>query len=69
MKKIFTIVVGIQETERMEKLLNAFRIGLNDWDKSKIFNIQNMKFVNYTILCEEDLFISIVNQMNAIRVY
>lgn len=69
MKKIFTITVGIQETERMEKLLNAFRIGLNDWDKSKIFNIQNMKLVNYTILCEEDLFTSIVNQMNATRVY
>lgn len=69
MKKIYTLLVEAEETNRVESILNTFRIGLNDWDRSKVFEVPGAKFVNYTILCEEDQFTSIVNQINATRVY
>ena len=69
MKKFFTLLVTTDDTTKLEKLMNTFRIGLNEWDKTKVFMIDGVGFVNYTILCEEELFTSIVNQMNATRVY
>lgn len=69
MKKIFTMLVVAEDTNRMESVLNTFRIGLNDWDRTKTFEIDGVKLVNYTILCEENQFTSIVNQMNGTRVY
>ena len=69
MKKVFTMLVMANDTTRMEKLFNMFRIGLNDWDRSKIFDIQGNQVVNYTIVCEEAQFNELVNQMNGTRVY
>lgn len=69
MRRIYTLLVVAEDTNRVESILNAFRIGLNDWDRSKVFEVPGAKLVNYTILCEEDQFTSIVNQMNATRVY
>ena len=69
MKKVYTMLVTEMDTARMEKILNTFRVGLNDWDKSKVFTIQGFRMVNYTIVCEEELFTSIVNVMNGTRVY
>lgn len=69
MNKVYTILVSENETTRMEKTLNTFRIGLNDWDRSKTLEVQNVRVVNYTIVCSEELFASIVNVMNGTRVY
>ena len=69
MKKVYTMLVGENETTNMEKTLNSFRIGLNEWDRTKMFDVQGSRFVNYTIICSEDQFESIVNVMNGQRVY
>ena len=69
MKKIFTMLVVEGDTKRMENVLNKVQIGLNDWDRSKTFENLGVKLVNYTILCEDDQFESIVNLMNGTRVY
>ena len=69
MKRIFNMLVMDNDTARLESLLNSLRIGLNDWDKSKTFNIQNIRLINYTIICEEDVFTYIVSIMNGTRVY
>ena len=69
MKQIYTLLVVAEDTNRVESILNSLRIGLNDWDKSKIFEVAGANLVSYTILCEEDQFTYIVNQMNATRVY
>ena len=69
MKQIYTLLVVAEDTHRVESILNAFRIELNDWDKTKMFKVPGARLVNYTILCTEDQFKSIVNQMNATRVY
>ena len=69
MKKIFTMLVVEEDAKRMENVLNKIRIGLNDWDRSKTFENLGVKLVNYTILCEDDQFESIVNLMNGTRVY
>lgn len=69
MKKIFTMLVVEEDTSTMENVLNKVRIGLNDWDRSKTFENLGVNLVNYTILCEDSQFESIVNLMNATRVY
>lgn len=69
MKKIYTFLVVAEDVTRMESNLNKLRIGLNDWDKSKVFNIQGNNLVNYTIMCDEETFVSLTNIMNATRVY
>ena len=69
MKKVFNMLVTVEEAVQLEKVLNTFRIGMNDWDKSKVFELRGYKLINYTLLCEEDLFVSITNVMNGIRVY
>jgi hypothetical protein len=69
MKKVFTFLVAKNEAVKLEGLLNNFRIGLNDWDRSKVLDVQGEALVNYTIVCDDDTFNSIVNQMYATRVY
>lgn len=69
MNKVYTMLISENETTLLEKTLNTFRIGLNDWDRSKTFELQNVRVVNYTIVCSEELFASIVNVMNGLRVY
>lgn len=69
MKRIFNMLVMENDTARLESLLNALRIGLNDWDKTKTFCTRDARFVNYTVVCEEDVFTYIVNIMNGTRVY
>lgn len=69
MKKIFTFLVTVEETKKLESLLNTFRIGLNDWDKSRIFAFQGHKIVNYTIITDEETFESLTEQMNGTRTY
>lgn len=68
-KKVFTMLAVADDRERMEKVLNTYRIGLNEWDKTKIFDLQGTKLINYTIVCEENVFNSIVETMNGTRVY
>lgn len=63
MKQIFTILVAAEHTNRVESILNAFRIGLNDWDRTRVFELNGMRYVNYTIVCEQHQYTAIVNQM------
>ena len=69
MKGFYTILVAVEECSKLEKIFNMLRIDLNDWDKTKIFTINDTRLVNYTILCEGETFGTITNQMNAMRVY
>ena len=68
MKNIYTILVTVEETSMLEKLFNMYRIGLNDWDKTKPLDFQGAKVINYTIVCEENVFTSIVNTVVESRV-
>lgn len=69
MKKLYTFTITEDECSALESLLNNFRVCLNDWDKSKKFNVQGHEFRVYTIVCDEDTFDSFVIHMNAQRVY
>lgn len=63
MNKIFNLLVKVEGTRKLESLLNTFRIGLNDWDKSKVFELQGRKVVNYTILTDEETFKCLKQEM------
>lgn len=61
MKQIYNVLVYEAYTARMESLFNRFRIGLNDWDRSKTFNLNGEQVVNYTIACTENVYTSLLN--------
>lgn len=63
MKKMYTITVDINDTDKIEKALNMFKIGLNDWDKTRVMILNGQRVVNYVVICAEDVFNSIVNIM------
>lgn len=69
MKKVYTLLVLATEVENTERILNAFRVGLNERDHSRVLYVDNTAVVNYTIVCEEEIFVSIVNVINGTRVY
>lgn len=69
MKKVFTMLVAADDTARMEEALNSFQIGRNDWDRTRALDVSGASLVNYTIVCEESVFTSIVQTMNGVRVY
>ena len=70
MKKIWYMLVVKTEGTRMESLLNHFRVGLNDWDKTKTFQMEDgTELVGYTIMCTEETFVSITEMMNGTRVF
>lgn len=69
MKGFYTILLSYEDCGRFESMLNMLRISLNDWDKTKTFDYNSTKIVNYTILCTEDVFNTISHQIKAWYVY
>ena len=63
MKEIYVKPISPDKTEKLEKLLNQFRIGLNDWDRTKVLNYNGRELVVYTVVCEKDTWVSISNLM------
>lgn len=63
MRLIYTLLVAAEQTSRVESILNTLRIGLNDWDRSRVLELNGMNFVNYTIICEEHQYTAILNQL------
>lgn len=63
MKKFYSVLVGEGYTAQIESLLNALRVGLNDWDKTKAFDYCGAKYVNYTIVCTDETYASIMNYL------
>lgn len=55
MKEMFVKPVRTKDTAKMEKILNMYRVGLNDWDKSKVFNYRGVDLVVYTMVCTQDI--------------
>ena len=59
MKKFYALLVREEQTDTMERTLNRFRIGLNDWDRTRVLYSNGVGHVNYTIICTEEEFKSI----------
>ena len=64
MKKIYTLLVAESNRSKVESIFNTFRIGMNDWDVSKVFEVNGLRVINYTIMCDEETYTSIVNILN-----
>lgn len=56
MKMFYTMLVRENMTNVMEGLLNKFRIAMNDWDRTRVLHYGNVGYVNYTIICTEEVF-------------
>lgn len=64
MKNIYNITVYVGDSAKMESTLGAFRIGMNDWAKTRVLDWNGSKIISYTVLCDENTFESIMNIMN-----
>lgn len=53
---VYVKVVRVDETAKMESILNHYRVGLNNWDKTKVFNYNGVKIINYVIMCDADTY-------------
>ena len=66
MKQFNVMLVREDQTSAMERVLNMFRIGLNEWDRTRVLYYQGYGYVNYTIVCTEEVFTSIKDVMNQV---
>ena len=66
MKKFYCILVREDQTTTMEKALNRFRIGLNEWDRTRVLYSDGVGYVNYTIICTDKTFRSIFQIVNCL---
>lgn len=62
---VYSIVVYVENINRMDSILNTLRIGLNNYDRSRVLMYQGHEIVNYTVICTNDEYVSIVNALNA----
>lgn len=63
MKLVYNLLVLENCTARVETLFNRLRVGLNDWDRSKVFELNGTRLVNYTIVCTREQYDSIKESM------
>lgn len=64
MKKFYNMVVRVDQTVTMEKALNRLRIGLNEWDRTRVLYSNGVGYVNYTIICTDETYASIYQVIN-----
>lgn len=64
MKNVYAVWVYEYEISKMDSVLNRFQIGVNDRDRSRVLDINGCKIVNYTIICDNNVFNSILNIVN-----
>lgn len=65
MKQVFVKVVWAEDTAKMEKTLNIYRVGLNDWDRTKVLNYNGRGIINYTIVCTQETYDAINQAMES----
>lgn len=63
MKQIYAILVLEKQMDAIERLLNLYRVGLNDWTKCRVRRRQGA-YIKYCIMCTADTFESITNIVN-----
>lgn len=54
-KQVFCMTVVNEWCEVFESILSNFRIGLNNWDKTRPLNINGIFVSNYTVVCENNV--------------
>ena len=64
MKEIFVKLVYAEDSAKIEKLFNVYRIGLNEWGKTGSLNYQGTNLISYTIICTRDTFNAIESAMD-----
>ena len=68
-EKLFTITALKAEKNTVKKILKKFRKHISDSDKSKVFNIQGNRMMQFHVVCTEETFSEIISAMNGTRVY
>ena len=68
-EKIFTMYLLENESAKMESVMNDYSDKIKDWEKSKIFTVQNMRIIVYTMVTDEETFLDITKEMDGTRVY
>ena len=59
-RQLYNLSIVEDHANRLESLLVSFRIGFNDWDKTRVFETESGRLIVYTIFCKESTINSIV---------
>lgn len=64
MNNVFNILVYEGYTTKLESLFNTFRVGLGNWDRSRIMTVNGINVVNYTVICTKEVYDNIIYYIN-----
>lgn len=69
MNKIFTMFAFDDDISVVEKMVNKLGDEIVDFDKSKMFAIDDHTAVTFTIVCTEETFVKLTKKVNGTRLY
>lgn len=68
-EKLFTLTVTETEVEATEQKLKELGNEILDSEKTKVFDVQGFRILNYSIVCSEETLEKIISAVNATRLY
>lgn len=69
MEKLYMIVIEKKENEMLNKIFEELGDAIKDVDATKIFNVMGFELILYGIVCTEETFININEQINGQRLF
>lgn len=68
-EKLFTLTVMETDVEATEQKLKELENEILDSEKTKVFDVQGFRILNYSVVCSEETLEKIMSVMNAKRLY
>lgn len=68
-EKLFTITALKSEKKLVKRTLKKFRKAISDSDKTKVFDVNGCRMLNFGVVCTEEAFLEIITAMNGTRLY
>ncbi len=68
-EKLFTITALKSERKQLNSALKSLGKDIIDFQRSKVFEVQGMQMVNYSVVCTEETLNKIIPVINGQRIY
>ena len=68
-EKLFMLTVMETDVEATEQILKELENEILDFEKSKVFDVQGFRILNYSVVCSEETLEKIISVVNATRLY
>ena len=68
-EKLFTLTLMETDVEATEQKLKELGNEILDSEKTKVFDVQGFRILNYSIVCSEETLEKIISAVNATKLY